>query len=88
VAELGEDFFFDVAEAVGVSEQESAGGGYESGKNQAGAFGSDATGLHAPFEDGESDDEQRKDAVKKDFWILERDPETVGAEGPSLGIAS
>ena len=79
VTELGEDFFFYVAEAVGVREKESAGDGDESWENEASALSGDAAGLHAPFKDRQGDDEQSEDAVKQDFWILERDPKTIGA---------
>ena len=58
------------------------------GKIRRARCGGDAAGLHAPFEDGETDDERHKDAVEQDFRILERDPETAGAERPRFGIAS
>src|SRR5271167_2786739 len=88
VAQFGENFFFYVAEAVRVGEQQGAGDGNECGENQASACGGDAAGLHTPFEDRQGNDEQREDAVKQDFRILECDPKAVGAERPRLGIAS
>ena len=71
-----------------MGEKQSAGDGDERGEYQASALGGYAAGLHAPFEDGKGDDEQRENAVKQNFGVLERDPKAVGAERPRLRIAS
>ena len=88
VAELGEHFFFDVAKAVGMREQKSAGNSDEQGKNQADIRGADAARLDAPFECGERDDQQREDAVEEHFWIRKGCPKTVRPERPDFGIAA
>ena len=88
MTQFRENFFFNVAEAVGVSEKESAGDYHECRKNQPSAFCGDAARLHAPFKDGKGNHEHDEDAMKEDFWILERDPKAIRAERPSLGITS
>src|SRR5260370_2510114 len=73
---------------MGMGEEQGAGYGDEDGKNQPGTAGSDAACLHAPFENGETDNHENEDSMQQHLGICKRNPETVGAERPDLRIAS
>src|SRR5260370_37647642 len=73
---------------MGVGEEQGARYGDEDGKNQPGTAGSDAARLHAPFENGETDNHENEDSMQQHRGICKRNPETVGAERPDLRIAS
>src|SRR6266849_2935051 len=71
-----------------MGEEQTAGRGDKKRKDETGSAGSDEAGLHPPFEDRKCDNQQSKNAMNKNFRIGEGNPEAVGAQGPSLRIAS
>src|SRR5215472_15992005 len=88
MAQLREQFLFDVAERMRMGEQKGAAGGTNEGEDESGAARGDPPCAHRPFKTGKSHDQHDEDAVLEHVGNGEALPEATRTQGPVFRVVA